>query len=133
MRSIKFKLILSTSAMLLASLVFVSFTILSKQIKTQRRNLAESAGYMMRVVNSEVEEFLATPKTLLSAVEGYVKSTDNIDKLAFENWMEQTVKASNSSVGLLYYTSDVPYKDGGLAAFDIHYTPPADWDQTSRG
>ena len=68
MRSIKFKLILSTSAMLLASLVFVSFTILSKQIKTQRRNLAESAGYMMRVVNAEVEEFLATPKTLLSAV-----------------------------------------------------------------
>ena len=133
MRSIKFKLILSTSAMLLASLVFVSFTILSKQIKTQRRNLAESAGYMMRVVNSEVEEFLATPKTLLSAVEGYVKSTDNIDKLAFENWMEQTVKASNSSVGLLYYTSAVPYKDGGLVAFDIHYTPPADWDQTSRG
>ncbi|MBR0497170.1 MAG: methyl-accepting chemotaxis protein [Treponema sp.] len=133
MRSIKFKLILSTSAMLLASLVFVSFTILSKQIKTQRRNLAESAGYMMRVVNAEVEKFLATPKTLLSAVEGYVKSTDNIDKLALENWMEQTVKTSNSSVALLYFTSAVPYKDGGLVAFDIHYTPPSDWDQTSRG
>ena len=133
MRSIRFKLILSTSLMLITSLVVVSTFILIRQIETQKASLAESAGYMMKVVNSEVNSFLSAPKNLLGAVEGYVKANDEINKEDFEDWLEQTIKNTKSPVSLLYYTNEVPYKDGGFVAFDIHYTPPADWDQTSRG
>lgn len=57
MRSIKLKLIVSTSAMLLASLLVVSFIVLSRQIKAQRTDLEEVADYIISIVDSQVESF----------------------------------------------------------------------------
>ena len=131
MRSIRTKLILSTSVMILVSLLFVSVTILTKQTASQRENLADSAKYMMRIVHTEVEKFLEGPENILAAVEAYVK-TNELDQLTIENYMEQIIKDRDTGISLLYYANQIPYKDGGLCAFDIHWTPPEDFDQTSR-
>lgn len=53
MKSIKFKLILTTSVLVLAALVFVSVAVLTRQTRSQRENLAENAGYMMNLVHTE--------------------------------------------------------------------------------
>ncbi len=79
MRSIKFKLILSTSAMVLASLVFVSVTVLVRQSRSQKNAIADSARKMMRIVHTEVEKFLEAPENMLVAVEAYVKAHDDVD------------------------------------------------------
>lgn len=131
MRSIKVKLIISTGAMILVSLLFVSVTVLSMQWRSQKESLAGDARYMMRIAYTEVEKFLEAPKNIIAAVEGYVKTHD-VELAAIENFMEQTVNGGDTEISTLYYTNEVPFKDGGLCAFNIHWTPPADFDQTTR-
>ena len=65
MRSIKVKLIISTGAMILVSLLFVSVTVLSMQWRSQKESLAGDARYMMRIAYTKVEKFLEAPKISL--------------------------------------------------------------------
>lgn len=91
MKSIKFKLIVSTLAMVLASLLFVAIPIITKQTAAQRTDLTDNASHMMRIVHTEVEKFLEAPKNFLIAAEAYVKTHD-LDHEQTENFLEQTVK-----------------------------------------
>ena len=131
MTSIKFKLILSTSIMILASVLVVSVPILMNQTKNQTQNLTEDADYMKRIVNSEVEKFLLEPETILGAVEAYVQ-TSEFTVPEIEEYMEKYRATTETPISLIYYTNDVPYKDGGIFSDDIHWVPPEDFDQTTR-
>lgn len=86
---------------------------------------------MMEIVNAEVKRFLEVPENILYSVASYVQ-TEDVDLASIENFMNQAIANGQTSIDLLYYTSEVPYKDGGIAAFHNHWTPPEDFDQTTR-
>ena len=131
MKSIKSKLILSTTIMLMITILCIAIPVIIKQVKSQQETLTESATYMMLLADIEVEKFLKTPQDLLSATAAYATSTE-IDVETMENFLESMVKNSTKSISSLYYATALSYKDGGMFAFDNHYKLPSDFDQTTR-
>ena len=131
MRSIKSKLIVSTSLMVLATVFFISITVITKQTFSQRKNIADSTQLMMHIAYTEVDRFLEGPKNILLAIDSYILSHE-ITKETMEDFLGKIINSGNSEISLLYYANEIPYKDGGFSAFSNNYIPDADWDQTSR-
>ncbi len=130
-KGIKFRLILSSNTMVLAATLCVVVPLIVRQVRTQQQALTTQSDYMMRIVSTEVERFLAEPKAILNNVDSYL-GTNKVSLETTESYLERVVAESKTDIGLLYFGTGVPYKDGGFFADHIHWVPPADFDQTTR-
>ena len=131
MKSIKFKLIIITTAMILAVVLAVSIPILSRQVADLEEDILESSEDTLASVNAEVDKFFQIANILLYSIDSYVQ-TDNLNFEDLKTYLANLAKSSQADVDLLYYTSEIPYTQGGLCAFSIDWTPPNDFDQTTR-
>lgn len=118
-KGIKFRLILSSNTMVLAATLCVVVPLIVRQVRTQQQALTTQSDYMMRIVSTEVERFLAEPKAILNNVDSYL-GTNKVSLETTESYLERVVAESKTDIGLLYFGTGVPYKDGGFFADHIH-------------
>ena len=130
MKSIKHKLILANTIIVLFAVINTSVPNFLIEIAGLKKNVSEMANSKIENIWTNINLFLQTPINLTKNAVDYVK-THSITKDQTENYFEQML-AGETELSSLYYTNEIPYKDGGLFYSSSHWVPDSDYDQTKR-
>ena len=130
MKSIKQKLILCTSLIVLFSVATVSVPIILIQRNELLSNAISAAQGKVTQSCTDICLFLEKPITIVNSVSSYIDSNE-ISRSNIENFFEDQLK-NEQYFSELYYSGTVPFKNGGFFYSNDHWTPPADYDQTTR-
>ncbi|MBP5706724.1 MAG: methyl-accepting chemotaxis protein [Spirochaetales bacterium] len=130
MRSIKFKLIVLTTAMILAAVSIVTLPILNTQIREIKNNVSQITAAHMETASVAVAAFLETPTRLVKDTAYHVTNANlNLKKLQDDF---QTLINDEPSILALYYADEVPMNKGGYFYYSGGWTPDAGYDKYSR-
>ncbi len=130
MKSIKLKLIILTTAMILAAVSIVTFPILNTQIHEIQNNVSQITSAHMETASVAVTAFLEKPMRLVKDTAYHVVNANlNLKKLQDDF---QTLINDESSILALYYADEVPMNKGGYFYYSGGWTPDNDYDKYSR-
>ena len=132
MRSIKRKVSISTIGIIAFVIVLILTPQISNTVKSQKELLTDTAEYIIKLIDSEVEEFLAVPESVLLSAGAFIENGET-SATHIASYLHEITKGGDTGISLLYYASDIPYKDGGIFCNDLNWVPPEDFDQTTRG
>ncbi|MBQ7612967.1 MAG: methyl-accepting chemotaxis protein [Spirochaetaceae bacterium] len=130
MRSIKTKLSILAVLIILIVVCTITVPILLNSVQSETLLLREQADYMLKLTNAETSGFFTRIQTIISAGETFLEKGET-DSQRIESFFNGLTK-DNSDITLLYYATEVPYKDGGHFLSDLSWVPPVDFDQTTR-
>jgi methyl-accepting chemotaxis protein len=131
MKSIKHKLILANTIIVLFAVINTSAPNFLMEIAGLKKNVSEMANSKIENIWTNINLFLQTPINLTKNAVDYVK-THSITKDQTENYFEQMLTGKRN-LSQLYYTNEIPYyKDGGFFYTSTHLDHAADYDQTQR-
>jgi methyl-accepting chemotaxis protein len=131
MKSIKHKLILANTIIVLFAVINTSAPNFLMEIAGLKKNVSEMANSKIENIWTNINLFLQTPINLTKNAVDYVK-THSITKDQTENYFEQMLTGKDN-LSQLYYTNEIPYyKDGGFFYTSTHLDHAADYDQTQR-
>lgn len=131
MKSIKHKLILANTIIVLFAVINTSAPNFLMEIAGLKKNVSEMANSKIENIWTNINLFLQTPINLTKNAVDYVK-THSITKDQTENYFEQML-TGKGNLSQLYYTNEIPYyKDGGFFYTSTHLDHAADYDQTQR-
>lgn len=125
------KLLLSIAIIVVVCAMLVALPISLLQRRTITQNVYDKANLQLENVYSNIERFLSTPVTDINAANVYLELEGTDDQAKIEKYFK-TLTKGKSDYSMLYYASRLPVKDGGYIYNDQDWTPPADFDQTSR-
>lgn len=113
MKSIKHKLILANTIIVLFAVINTSAPNFLMEIAGLKKNVSEMANSKIENIWTNINLFLQTPINLTKNAVDYVK-THSITKDQTENYFEQMLTGKDN-LSQLYYTNEIPYyKDGGF-------------------
>ncbi len=130
MKSIKFKLIAATSAMVLAVVLIISIPILGQQISEVKANVGLLSNAQMETASVSVAAFLDTPMRLVKDSAYHVMNTELELKKLQDDF--QTLINGEPSILALYYADEIQMNDGGQFYYSGGWTPDASYDKYSR-
>jgi methyl-accepting chemotaxis protein len=131
MKSIKHKLILANTIIVLFAVINTSAPNFLMEIAGLKKNVSEMATSKVKNIWTNINLVLQTPINLTKRAVDYVK-THSITKDQTENYFEQML-TGKGNLSQLYYTNEIPYyKDGGFFYTSTHLDHAADYDQTQR-
>jgi len=128
---IKRKLIISNIALVVFAILVVSVPVIVLESAELERNAAVNADAQMTTAFTNVNLFLKKPETIVNTVFHHIITRDYLDQDDFETMLESIMK-NEKDFSELYYSGALPVKDGGFFYANDHWTPPADYDQTTR-
>ena len=128
--SLKLKLILGTSLVVALSVLVISISVILIQYKNETAMTNETGTVKVSQAASDLNLFFQKPISIVNTVSHYLK-THEIDQDQIEEFFEK-VLANEGNFSELYFASSLPYKDGGFFYANDRWTPPADYDQTTR-
>ena len=130
MKSIKFKLILSTMLVVAFSILLISVPVIIVQYKSQVALTDDAASGKVLRAASDINLFLQKPISIACSASDYLM-THATDQEQIEKFFEKLL-SNERNLSELYYASALPYKDGGFFYANDRWTPPKDYDQTTR-
>jgi methyl-accepting chemotaxis protein len=130
MKSIKQKLIVSHSLIVVFSVLTVSVPVIKMESSKLLTDIKNSAVTTVTQSCSDVNLFLSKPQNIVKSVNHYIE-TQQVVRQDCEKMFARTLQGENF-FSELYYSGTVPYKDGGFFYSSDHWDPPADYDQTTR-
>ena len=130
MKSIKFKLIAATSAMVLAVVLIISIPILGQQISEVKANVGLLSNAQMETASVSVAAFLDTPTRMVEDTAYHVMNTELGLKKLQDDF--QTLINDEPSILALYYADEIQMSDGGQFYYSGGWTPDASYDKYSR-
>jgi methyl-accepting chemotaxis protein len=130
MKSIKHKLIFSNIFIVLFSVLIVSVPVILLETSQLLSDISSGAQTTVTQSCSDINLFLSKPESIVDGVNHYLQ-TQEITRAGSEALFARLLEGEQG-FSELYYSGTVPYKDGGFFYASDHWTPPADYDQTSR-
>ncbi len=130
MKSIKQKLILSHSLIVLFSVLVVSVPVITMESFKLLTDIKSNADDTVTQTCTDVNLFLSKPENIVKSAGHYIQ-TQQLTRQDCEKMFAQTL-LGEKSFSELYYSGTQPYKDGGFFYSSDHWEPPADYDQTTR-
>ncbi len=130
MKSIKQKLIVSHSLIVLFSVLIVSGPVIKLESSKLLADIKSDADDIVTQACSDVNLFLSKPENIVKSVNHYIE-TQQLVRQNCEKMFARTLQGE-SFFSELYYSGTQPYKDGGFFYSSDHWEPPADYDQTTR-
>ena len=130
MRSIKTKLIVSSSLMILAAILIVAIPTLKNQYSVLNENITENASLQISEAADSIDAFFNTPKTIVKDVSYYVQRSD-LDLETTEKDFENMIKGM-PALYCLYYADEKPMNEGGNFYSSDGWIPEDDYDKETR-
>ena len=130
MRSIKYKLIISKSAMIMVAILIIAVPTLTNQHAVLKKTLLENASMQISSAVDSVNAFLDKPKTIVKDISFYVtRAKLNLEQTQqdFDNLIKAT-----PSLSCLYYADEVPMSKGGMVYSSDGWIPDNDYDKEVR-
>ena len=128
---IRHQLIVSHTALTFGVVLVLAFSTIISHRKTIQDKIEEISKLQVENVNGHIDNFLSTAQKTIEVVASYMQSLDEYDRNTVENFLAAQV-AGNSDCSMLYVSSSVPTCRGGFTFTDNHWTPPADFDESTR-
>ena len=129
-KSIGFKILVGNILVVLFSILVISIPVITIQYKNLAADaIAEGEG-KISLASSNLNLFLQKPISLVSTTKHYLE-THELDQTNIENFFEHTLR-NEKQFSELYFSGTVPYKNGGFFYANDRWTPPSDYDQTTR-
>lgn len=128
---IKRILILSHVAIALSAIAILSMPSIISEMKALKEDVTRIACLEIENVDNQIENFLEMPIATLESVVTYMGKQDTYLKEPIEDFLA-TESKGRPEYTMLYVSSAVPTCSGGFTFSDISWTPPADFDETSR-
>ncbi len=130
MKSIKLKLILSNVLVVAFSILLISVPVILVQYKSEVAVTDEAAVGKVAQASANINLFLQEPVSMVNAVSHYLM-THPTDQDQIEKYFDKLL-TGEKDFSELYYASALPYRDGGFFYANDRWTPPSDYDQTTR-
>ena len=130
MRSIKTKLIVSSSLMILAAILIVAIPTLRNQYSVLNENITENASLQISAAADSIDAFFNTPKTIVKDVSYYVQRSD-LDLETTEKDFENMIKGM-PALYCLYYADEKPMNAGGNFYSSDGWIPEDDYNKETR-
>lgn len=131
MKSIKTKLAIATSIVIIIVVCLTAIPVITNSVNSETSLIQDKINYMMKLTNSEVKEFFAVIENVLLSSQSFVENGE-YSNIEIEAFFSKLTKDKSQYITLLYYATEVPYKDGGPFLSDLSWVPPVDFDQTTR-
>ena len=130
MKSIKHKLIIANIIIVLFSVINTSAPSFLIEVSSLKKNIAKDADSKIESIWTNINLFLQKPIDYVKNAVSYVE-THSITQKQTESYFEKML-ADEEKFSSLYYSNEIPYKDGGLFYSSSHWVPDSDYDQTKR-
>ena len=130
MRSIKTKLIVSSSLMILAAILIVAIPTLKNQYSVLNENITENASLQISAAADSIDAFFNTPKTIVKDAAYYVQRS-GLDLETTQKDFENMIKGM-PALYCLYYADDKPMNEGGNFYSSDGWIPEDDYDKETR-
>ena len=130
MKSINTKLILGNVLVVIFCVLLISIPVVIIQYNNQKETTISTAEMTVTQGYTRINLFLQEPITMVESAYHYL-STNEFEQNLVENLFEHILRNKNT-YSELYFGSVLPYKDGGFFYANDRWTPPADYDQTTR-
>ena len=129
-KSIGMKILVGNILVVLFSILVISIPVITIQYKNLAADaIAEGEG-KISLASSNLNLFLQKPISLVTTAKHYLE-THELDQTNIENFFEHTLR-NEKQFSELYFSGTVPYKNGGFFYSNDRWTPPSDYDQTTR-
>ncbi|MCR4631935.1 MAG: methyl-accepting chemotaxis protein, partial [Treponema sp.] len=130
MRSIKTKLIISSSLMILAAILIVAIPTLRNQYSVLNENITENASLQILEAADSIDAFFNTPKTIVKDTSYYVLRSD-LDIEKTQKDFENIIKGI-PALFCLYYADEKPMTAGGIFYSSDGWIPKDDYDKDAH-
>ena len=130
MKSIKRKLILANVGIILFSVFLIAIPVLVMQCNSKTADVTDDASDKITQGHLEINLFMREPFGIVHSSRNYLKTHED-DQERVENFFAAVLNGK-SNFSELYYASATPVKDGGFFWANDRWTPPSDYDQTTR-
>lgn len=130
MKSIKFKLIVYTTAMTLAAILFVAVPSLNSQIAEVKHSITKISAEQMKSAGIAIEAFLNTPSRMVEDVAYHVENAELELKKTQKDL--QKLISDEPAIMALYYADEVPISQGGKLYYSGDWVPDNSFDKYSR-
>ena len=130
MKSIKLKLIIANVIIVLFSVINTSAPSFLMEVAGLKKNIAKDVDAKVENIWNSINLFLQKSVDYVNNATTYVK-THAITQVQLEDYFEKML-AGETELSSLYYTNEIPYKDGGFFYSSSHFIQAPDYDQTAR-
>ena len=130
MKSIKLKLIIANVIIVLFSVISTSTPSFLMEVASLKKNIVKDANSKVENIWNSINLFLQKPIDYVKNAVSYVE-THSITQKQAESYFEKML-AGETELSSLYYTNEIPYKDGGFFYSSSHFIQAPDYDQTAR-
>ena len=130
MKSIGAKILLGNIFVVLFSIVLISVPVTTMQYKSLVADAIKAGESQVALANANLNLFLQKPISIVMTAKHYLE-THPVNQTDIENFFEHTLNGEKQ-FSELYFASIMPYKIGGYFYANDRWTPPADYDQTTR-
>ncbi len=130
MRSIKTKLIVSSSLMIFAAILIVAIPTLRNQYSVLNQNITDNAALQISTAADSIDSFFNTPKTIVKDVSYYVQRSD-LEMETAQKDFENIIKGV-PALFCLYYADEKPMTEGGIFYSSDGWIPDDDYDKDAH-
>ena len=130
LKSIKTKLIINSTLIVIFTILFVSIPILLTESKELKKTISETAYYKTEKAYQDIHTYLLMPEQILKDMSFYVLQTKP-DK---ERYILDFIDATKDYpyILCLYYTDTIPLSEGGIFYSSDRWDPDTDYDKSTR-
>ncbi|MCR5126023.1 MAG: methyl-accepting chemotaxis protein [Treponema sp.] len=130
---IRHQLIVSHTALTFGVVLVLAVSTMISQQKTIQNKIEEISKLQVENVNDQIDNFLSRAQERIEIVAAYMETLDEdeYDRTSVENFLAAQV-AGNTDCSMLYVSSAIPTYKGGFTFTNIHWLPPADFDESIR-
>ena len=130
MRSIKARLILGYSIVVIFSILLIAIPMMKTETAELQESITKEASLHMENATTSVSSFLEKPAKIVDSICLYV-SRSQLNLKQTQDDFDDLIKG-DSTLAALYYVDETPVKDGGIFYYSGGWMPAADYDQYTR-
>ena len=127
---IKSKLIISYIAIVLFSIILVSFPIFTNQMQQIQKYLEKNSEAQLNIAKDSIDLFFGEPSDVVNSVEPYINSEGF--NLADAEQDFQSIINNNNTLACLYYIDEIPIPEGGHAYSSDGWQPELTYNQYNQ-
>ena len=128
---IRHQLIVSHTVLTFSAVLILTIAAIITQQNSLQQKITELSKQQVENVNNQIDSFLSVPMQTIEIVPSYMENLEEYDRDSVEAFLD-ALASKNKDYSMLYVSSATPTCNGGFTFTNIHWLPPADFDETTR-
>ena len=128
---IRHQLIVSHTVLTFSAVLILTIAAIITQQNSLQQKITELSKQQVENVNNQIDSFLSVPMQTIEIVSSYIENLEEYDRDSVEAFLD-ALASKNKDYTMLYVSSATPTCNGGFTFTNIHWLPPADFDETTR-